>query len=206
MNRARLGESKRVKEKRRRNGVAKESSSEIDESRNATCERDSERRVLNALRRIVHAVDLHSRELVQKCNVTAPQLVCLHTLAEKSPLTSRGLAEKVHVDPSTLVGILDRLEQKGLVQRRRDRQDRRSVSLTLTEQGREFIRQAPSPLQATLMVRLKRMRQVEQERLASALEEVVELMEAREVAPIPITALPRYAHEKENAPQRITGD
>ncbi len=151
--------------------------------------RGAERRVLNALRRIVHAVDLHSRQLIQRCSVTAPQLVCLHTLAEEGTLTSRRLAEEVHVNPSTLVGILDRLERKGLVERQRGQRDRRSVFLSLTEQGRGFVQESPSPLQATLMVKLKQMEQAEQERLASTLEEVVELMEAQKVAAVPITSL-----------------
>ena len=83
--------------------------------------RSPEERLLTALRRIVHGVDLQSRRLLQQCSVTGPQLVCLHTLAEEGPLTSKGLAERVHVHPSTLVGIVDRLEEKGLLERQRDR-------------------------------------------------------------------------------------
>jgi len=145
----------------------------------------------------MHAVDLHSRRLLQECSVTGPQLVCLHTLAEEGPLSSRELADRVHVNASSLVGILDRLERRGFVERRRDRRDRRSVSLRMTEQGRLFVRQAPSPLQATLVVKLRQMNRKDQVRLASAMEEVVELMEAHELAPTPIMALPRYAGDKE---------
>jgi hypothetical protein len=67
--------------------------------------KECERRILAALRRIVHAIDLHSRRLVSECEITAPQLVCLHMLAAEGELTSRALAAKVHVNPSTLVGI-----------------------------------------------------------------------------------------------------
>src|SRR5690606_5481224 len=79
-----------------------------------------ERRMLAALRRIVHAIDLHSRQLLERFDVTAPQLVCLHVLASEGEQSSRDLAEKVHVNPSTIVGVLDRLQKKGFVQRRRD--------------------------------------------------------------------------------------
>lgn len=182
MNHARKSEPERTEESRPPNRAEQESTALSGEGLNTTVRLSAERRVLNALRRIVHAVDLHSRKLVQQCSVTAPQLVCLQTLAEEGSLTLRGLAEKVHVNPSTLVGILDRLERKGLMERRRDRQDRRSVSLTLTEQGLGFVRQSPSPLQGALMVKLKGMGREEQERLAGALEEVVDLMEAQEVA------------------------
>jgi DNA-binding MarR family transcriptional regulator len=180
------------------NGNEEASAPSNDEEGGGRLNRSPEKRVLTALRRIVHRVDLQSRWLLQQCSVTGPQLVCLHTLAEEGPLTSKGLAERVHVHPSTLVGIVDRLEEKGLLERRRDRRDRRSVSLTMTERGFGFVRQAPSPLQATLMAKLKRMKPEDQVRLASAMEEVVALMEAQEVAPTPIMGLPQYAKRKES--------
>ena len=189
--------SKRT-ENRGPNGTAEASTVSDNEGSDGRRARSPEKRVLTALRRIVHGVDLQSRRLLQECRVTGPQLVCLHTLAEEGPLTSRRLAERVHVHPSTLVGIVDRLEEKGLLERRRDRQDRRSVSLKMTEQGLMFVRHAPSPLQATLVVKLQRMKPEDQARLASAMEEVVELMEAQEVEPTPIMALPQYVGGKES--------
>jgi DNA-binding MarR family transcriptional regulator len=152
-----------------------------------------ERRILAALRRIVHAIDLHSRRLLSQCEVTAPQLVCLHVLASDGPLTSRALAGKVHVDPSTLVGILDRLEAKGLVFRRRNSEDRRAVYAELTPAGAEFVAAAPSPLQAALVGRLKQLSRSQQRRLAASLEEVVSLMQADVLAEVPVLASSRVA-------------
>ena len=158
----------------------------------------SEKRGVTALRRIVHGVDLLARRLLQECSVTGPQLMCLYTLTEEGPLTSKGLAERVHIHPCVLVGIVDQLEEKGLLERRRDRKDRRSVSLMMTERGLVFVRQ-PSPLQAALMAKLERMNPDDQVRLAIAMEEVVDLIEAQEVEPIPIMALPQYAGRKKSA-------
>lgn len=152
-----------------------------------------ERRVLAALRRIVQAIDLHSRQLMLKCEVTAPQLVCLHMLAIEGPLTSRSLAAKVHVNPSTLVGILDRLESKDLVARRRDSVDRRSVFVELTPQGEAFVAQAPSPLQSALVDRLRKLGRKDQQRLADSLEEVVSLMQAESLDEVPVLAASRFA-------------
>jgi DNA-binding MarR family transcriptional regulator len=152
-----------------------------------------ERRVLAALRRIVQAIDLHSRQLMSQCEVTAPQLVCLHMLAIEGPLTSRSLAAKVHVNPSTLVGILDRLESKRLVVRRRDSEDRRSVFVELTKQGSAFVAKAPSPLQSALVDRLRKLSRKDQERLAESLEEVVGLMRAETLDEVPVLAASRFA-------------
>ncbi len=152
-----------------------------------------ERRILAALRRIVHAIDLHSRKLLSQCEVTAPQLVCLHMLAAEGRLTSRELAGKVHVNPSTLVGILDRLEAKELVSRQRDSDDRRAVFVELTPQGVAFVAKAPSPLQSALADRLRQLSQQHQSQLAESLEEIVELMQAETLEEVPVLASSRLA-------------
>ena len=151
-----------------------------------------ERRILAALRRIVQAIDLHSRQLMSQCEVTAPQLVCLHMLSLEGRLTSKALAEKVRVDPSTLVGILDRLEAKSLVARQRDQEDRRSVFVALTKRGAAFVAKAPSPLQSALVDRFRRLSRKDQQRLAASLEEVVGLMQADMLEEVPVLASSRF--------------
>lgn len=152
-----------------------------------------EQRILGALRRIVHSIDLHSRRLLAQCEITAPQLVCLHMLATEGRLTSRALAGKVHVNPSTLVGILDRLEAKGLVSRHRGQEDRREVFVELTRQGAAFVASAPSPLQSALVDRLRQLPRKDQSRLAASLEEIVGLMQAETLDAVPVLASPRIA-------------
>ncbi len=144
-------------------------------------------RVLAALRKIVRAIDRYSRSLVTRCDVTGPQLICLHVMQEVGSLTSRELSQKVHLDPSTLVGILDRLEQRGLISRRRDTRDRRAVQLSLTTAGRRFVRESPSPLQGTLADGLDRLSAQRQNKLAESLEEIVRLMAAEDLPAAPIT-------------------
>lgn len=152
-----------------------------------------ERRILSSLRRIVQAIDLYSRQLVAECEVTAPQLVCLHMLSLDGRMTSKGLAEKVRLDPSTVAGILDRLEAKGLVVRKRDQSDRRVVLVDLTKRGATFVAKAPSPLQSALAGGIRKLPRQEQRRLASALEEVVDLMQAGTMDEIPVLASSRFA-------------
>ena len=73
-------------------------------------------RILQSLRRMSRAVDLHSRRLAQACNLTGPQLVCLLEVSANGPISVARLAQEVHLSASTVVGILDRLDVKGLVQ------------------------------------------------------------------------------------------
>ena len=174
-----------------RRGASAETPNPPDGNGSRTTVSTPERRILAALRRIVHATRLQSRRLAAKCRVTGPQLVCLHVLGEEGPLTSRELAQNVHLDPSTMVGIVDRLEGKGLLRRERSSRDRRAVLLNVTEAGAALVKQAPSPLQALLAEKLRQLSIDERQHLAETVEQIVHLMEAQDLPPTPIISLSR---------------
>ena len=77
-------------------------------------------RILRALRRITRSIALHSRQLSAVSHITAPQLMCLRTVIANGPMTATAISREMHVSPSTVVGILDRLEDKALIRRERD--------------------------------------------------------------------------------------
>jgi MarR family transcriptional regulator, organic hydroperoxide resistance regulator len=56
--------------------------------------------------------------------------------AEEEPCTISGIAGRLGIDPTTVVRTVDSLEKRGLVERRRDRQDRRQVFVEFTDAGR----------------------------------------------------------------------
>src|SRR5690606_7551843 len=135
-------------------------------------------RILRALRRITRAIALHSRQLSAYSNITAPQLVCLRAVAESGPLTTTAISREIHVSPSTVVGILDRLEDKGWVLRERSREDRRIVMVSATEAGRRLVRDTPSPMQQKLAEALNDLPELEQATITLSLERIVSLMES----------------------------
>ena len=143
-------------------------------------------RVFQSLRRIIRAVDLHSRKLLARHKITGPQLVCLLSVEEHEPVTPSSIAHYVHLSPSTVIGILDRLEAKGLIRRARDLKDRRLIQVSLTEHGKTLIMNAPSPLQDTLAEALSNLSEVEQATIAGALDRIVEMMEVRHIDAAPI--------------------
>jgi DNA-binding MarR family transcriptional regulator len=149
-------------------------------------EKNYELRILQSLRRIIRAVDMHSHKLSSQYKITGPQLGCLIALKEEQPLTIAQLAKKVYLSPSTLVGIIDRLEEKDLVQRKRDPSDRRRVQIYVTTQGTDLIAAAPSLLQETLVSALKELPEPEQISITMALEKLVDLMEARHIGAAPM--------------------
>jgi DNA-binding MarR family transcriptional regulator len=139
--------------------------------------------ILLLLRRIIRAVDVYSRMLTSRYEITAPQLVCLLAVVESPPTTATKIAEQIHLSPSTVVGVLDRLEHRGLVARERDTADRRVVNVTPTKKGVKVAAKAPSPLQESLDSALRRLPEGEQETIARSLRRIVDLMEQSDVDP-----------------------
>ncbi|MEA2068447.1 MAG: MarR family transcriptional regulator [Verrucomicrobiota bacterium] len=135
-------------------------------------------RVLKSLRRIIRAVDIHSKKLNQEYMITAPQMICLYSLHENGSMTQSQLAKEVDLGMSTINGIVDRLEAKGWVQRKRDNVDRRKVFVKLTDSGKIQAHEAPALLQDKLSIALQELPELEQAAIALSLERIVELMGA----------------------------
>lgn len=143
-------------------------------------------RILKALRQIIRHTEVHSRTLAATYKITSPQLVCLLTLKEHGAMTSRALSELMYLSPSTIVGILDRLEEKSLITRARSKKDRRNIDVSISEKGLAILEKTPSPLQDKLHQALQWLPEKEKTTIAYSLERVVELMEAEQSAAEPI--------------------
>ena len=61
----------------------------------------------------------------------------LTCLAEAGPLSQRALVDRLQMDKSSMVFIIDELERQGLAQRRKDERDRRSYAVRITPTGRD---------------------------------------------------------------------
>ena len=119
--------------------------------------RDSVRWIVWYLRRLVQAGDVYSKELHKTFQVSQPQLACLLALLEYGPMSSSSLAQYVLVKPSTITGIIDRLESKGLVIRQRNQKDRRVVTIELTVAGQRLAEEAPLPIPDSILNGLKKL-------------------------------------------------
>lgn len=155
-------------------------------ARRRASEQTEEGRILRAIRRIIRSVDIYSHKLAIDCGVTVPQLSCLLQLAESGPLTLKALAARVDLTSGTVVGIIDRLERKGLVLRTRSQIDRRQVQISISKQGRSLVARAPSPLQDRLARALHGLKQFDRTAIAQSLERIVDLMGISHVDAAPI--------------------
>lgn len=64
-------------------------------------------------------------------------LIALELLSQQGPSNQQGLAEALSLDPSNVVGLLNELEDRGLITRRRDPADRRRHIVELSSEGEE---------------------------------------------------------------------
>lgn len=142
--------------------------------------------VLVSLRRIIRAVDCHSRALAQKHGLTGPQLVVLGELASAGETRVGELARKISLSHATVSGVLDRLEKRGLVRRTRGGSDRRSVTVALTEAGRAAHGKAPPLLQEDFLAKFGKLNEGEQTQILSALQLVASMMAADKLDATPI--------------------
>lgn len=134
------------------------------------------------LRRIMRAMDVHSRRLAGSHGLTGPQMLCLREISQQGALTTGSLALAVALSPATLTGILDRLEMRGLVSRERRPEDKRRVLVSLTPLGRQMAQELPSPLQERFSSLLTELPIDEQASIKQALNRVAQMMEAEEPA------------------------
>lgn len=134
-------------------------------------------RIVRSLRRIIRAVDVHSRHLAQEHGVTVPQLLCMLKIDELGPMTQKELSDAVFLNPSTIVGIIDRLEKAGILARQRSDEDRRRTSISLTPKGKRMVEQSPSPLQQSLAEGIDSLPELEKATIALALERIIELID-----------------------------
>jgi DNA-binding MarR family transcriptional regulator len=141
---------------------------------------------MSALRRIIRAIDLHSRALVQRFGLTGPQLTVLKELLADAPRPVNELASAVNLSQATVTGILDRLEKKEMIKRVRSTVDRRKVLVSPTAAAAAALADAPPLLQEHFTSSFSELPDWQQNQILSSLQRIVALMEAGHVEAGPI--------------------
>lgn len=81
---------------------------------------------------------LIKEQIGNDCDLTNDQHYTLRYMYRAGSCTSSELAEVFEVKKSAITAIINRMWEKGLIQRTRDENDRRVVYLTLTDKGKEL--------------------------------------------------------------------
>jgi DNA-binding MarR family transcriptional regulator len=133
------------------------------------------------LRRIVKVLENYSLSVEKRFGLTGPQLWALWELGRMGPLALKDLAARMCLDPSTVVGVVDRLVAKGMLTRNPDTADRRRISLVLTVKGTELLKSAPHPAQGHLLAGLEGMERERVDSLHEALRMLVTVLDADQI-------------------------
>ena len=138
-------------------------------------------RIVASIRRIMRAVDLHSRHLADEFGLTGPQLSVLKAAMQLASATPGALAREVHLSPATVTGILTRLEKRGLLRRQPGDRDRRTIRVELTGEGLRVMEHAPSLLQDRFRLELAQLEAWEQQMILSVLQRIASMMGAEQL-------------------------
>lgn len=80
--------------------------------------------------------------LLDEIGLTYTQYITMIVLWDKKQITAKTLGEYLFLDSGTITPVIKRLEQRGLVTRRRSQEDERSLIITITEDGESLKEQA----------------------------------------------------------------
>ena len=82
-----------------------------------------------------HSVFLKMTEKLSVFDLTPVQYAVLYCLWENDKKSPKEIAERLKLENSTISGILERMEKKGLIKRMISKEDRRFIQIMLTEKG-----------------------------------------------------------------------
>ena len=94
--------------------------------------------VLASLWAVAHGMESRSKLMLANLGITGSQRFVLRIIGINPGISAAELAAKLHVDPSTLTGVLGRLEARKLIQRKSAKEDARRAVLTLSESGKKL--------------------------------------------------------------------
>jgi DNA-binding MarR family transcriptional regulator len=116
----------------------------MEQTDNLPLDAPERRRLPLLLRRAWYGLNQSFRRRIFHLRVTPDQFTVMRTLIEAEPhdLTQRELAERMSSDPNTIASLLERMEKNGLIERSKDRVDRRARRLHLLPQGRKAYKAA----------------------------------------------------------------
>jgi len=142
---------------------------------------DQTKQIIFSIRRLIQASELYTKELNKKYQISAAQLNCILTLYEYGPLPPSKIAQHMMVKSSTVTGVVDRLEKKGIAERMRNSPDRRVIIIQLTEAGKKLAQNAPPPIQQKIIDGLKQTEKAKIEQIVRSLNMLTDMLDVQDL-------------------------
>jgi len=154
--------------------------------------------VLITLRKIVRAIDIHSRKLVKDYGLTVPQLIILKELKANGTISVGDLAKNIDLTHATVTSILDRLVKLEYVERTRSDTDRRRVYVEISKKGIDIVETTPPLLQERFIDEFHRLQNWEQTLILSTLQRIAFMMDAKNIDAAPLLLNEPIFEQEEN--------
>ena len=132
-----------------------------------TTEATTELGFTTALVRVSHLVQHVFADVSHDHEITPQQAQLLCMLID-GPIGMTDLSQLLHLEKSSLTGLVDRVERRGLVTRVRDGRDRRACQVALTDEGTRLAIEAHQDVTRRLDILANDLPDAEKERVASA--------------------------------------
>ncbi|MBI9102559.1 MAG: MarR family transcriptional regulator [Spirochaetales bacterium] len=142
--------------------------------------------VVATIRQIIRAVDLQSKKLTKKYGLTGPQLIVLKEIRKDPNRPISEIARKISLSQATVTSILDRLEHQEFAKRNRSVQDKRKVTLTLTEKADKILDSNPSLLQEDFTDLFDKLEDWEKNMILASIQRLATMMNAEKLDSIPV--------------------
>lgn len=113
---------------------------------------------------------------IRKLGLSSPEFDVVCTLGNQPGMTFKEIGENTLITKTTLTGVVDRLEKKGLVERRPCADDRRCIRAVLTDEGDKVFRDVFPEHVAHLHSQLADLPEAERQQLVASLRKVRELL------------------------------
>jgi DNA-binding MarR family transcriptional regulator len=147
--------------------------------------------ILIKIRKIVRSVDIESKKIQKEYGVSIPQVLCLNFLHESNnyQATQGEIRKFLNLNPSTVSGIINRLEKKGYLARLPKSGDKRVVNIALTSSGDKLLSTIPSLLHEQLSEKLQKLNETELKTVEKGLETLVQILDIQQVDASPMITL-----------------
>lgn len=144
--------------------------------------------VLTSLRKIIRSVNLESKRIEKEYGISIPQLLCLNFLNQKEAFqaSQKEIKDFLSLNASTVTGIINRLEKKGLIAKLPKREDKRVSYITITAKGADLIQNTPELLHERLTQKLRSLPSSKLEELRYAFKILADFLDVEGIEASPI--------------------
>ncbi len=144
--------------------------------------------ILIKIRKIVRSINLESKKILKDHGVSIPQVLCLNFLNNLPDFraTQKEICSYMNLNPSTVTGIINRLESKGYIARLPKTDDKRKTYIVLTSKSSSLLSKIPPLMHERLSANLKTLSPGDAETINDALDLLIDYLDIQNIDASPV--------------------